>query len=238
MEKAINDAIGMLIPFVFLGFFLSIIIVLIKKYSREILLRIFGGGFSKGRSGKDYKRKSYRDSVSFGERVGREVFGTSKPECDRDRHSEAQKGPEDRNYSEELMDRGEAYVARSHLMSPTERDVYKVLEKAYGDRYYIMCQVRVVDLIQPNISKYHKSSKEFLSLFRQISQWHFDYVLCHREDFKFFCALELDDPSHERPDRVKRDRIINRVCKEAGLRLERIEINHKERKIEAAKDVF
>lgn len=137
----------------------------------------------------------------------------------------------DRNYSEDLMDRGGAYVARSHLMSPTERDVYKVLEKAYGDKYHIFSQVRVVDLVNPNVNKYRPNSREYLSLFRQISQWHFDYVLCRREDFRIFCALELDDSSHKRPDRMKRDRIINRVCKEAGLRLERMVVDHQRQEV-------
>ncbi|UYG07285.1 DUF2726 domain-containing protein [Halomonas sp. M4R1S46] len=138
----------------------------------------------------------------------------------------------DRNYSEELMDRGDAYVARTHLMTPAERDVFKVLEKAYGDKYYIFCQVRVVDLIQPNARKYHPKSKEFMSLFWQLSQWHFDYVLCEKGDFKIFCALELDDKSHEKADRVKRDRIINRACEVAGIVLKRMEIKHKDSKIE------
>nr|WP_276316632.1 DUF2726 domain-containing protein [Halomonas flagellata] len=117
-------------------------------------------------------------------------------------------------------------------MTPTERDVYKVLEKAYGGRYRIFCQVRVVDLIQPNSAKYHPKSREYMSLFRQLSQWHFDYVLCNHEDFKVYCTLELDDPSHERPDRLKRDRIINKACEVAGVRLERMRVNYKERKIE------
>jgi len=138
----------------------------------------------------------------------------------------------DRNYSEELMDQGGAYVARTHLMSPSERQVYRVLEKAYGDRYRIFCQVRVVDLIQPNTKKYFSWTKEYKSLFRQISQWHFDYVLCEKKDFKVKCVLELDDQSHERPDRKKRDRILNRACEVAGIRLERMKINHTEKRIE------
>ncbi len=130
----------------------------------------------------------------------------------------------DRNYSEELMDQGGAYVARTHLMSPLERQVYKVLEEAYGDRYYIFCQVRVVDLIQPNMKKHHSQTREYKSLFRQLSQWHFDYVLCERDGFKIICAVELDDPSHERGDRKKRDRILNNACESAGLMLKRVNI--------------
>lgn len=145
---------------------------------------------------------------------------------------ERRRGKRDRNYSEELMDSGDAYIARTHLMTPTERDVFKVLEKAYGDKYYIFCQVRVVDIIQPNTRKYHAKSKEHMSLFRQLSQWHFDYVLCYKEDFKVFCALELDDRTHESPERVKRDRILDSACKIAGLKIERAIVNHKSRSVD------
>ncbi|ERS92018.1 hypothetical protein Q671_14340 [Halomonas sp. PBN3] len=117
-------------------------------------------------------------------------------------------------------------------MTPAERDVYRVLEKAYGDRFRIFSQVRVVDVIQPNTWKHHSESREFMSLFRQLSQWHFDYVLCERENFKIFCALELDDASHERADRVRRDRILDMACKDAGLELKRMRINHATKSID------
>ncbi|MDW5376539.1 DUF2726 domain-containing protein [Halomonas sp. HP20-15] len=131
----------------------------------------------------------------------------------------------DRNYSEKLMDQGGAYVARTHLMSPSERQVYQVLEKAYGDRYRIFCQVRVVDLIQPNMKKHHSWTREYKSLFRQLSQWHFDYVLCEKKDFRIVYAVELDDPSHERPDRRKRDAILDKACGLCGVVLKRVVID-------------
>ena len=79
--------------------------------------------------------------------------------------------------------------------------------------------MRVVDLIQPNMKKHHTWTREYKSLFRQLSQWHFDYVLCEKADFKVKCALE-------------RDRILNRACEVAGVRLERMKINHAEKRIE------
>ncbi|MGE6606788.1 DUF2726 domain-containing protein [Halomonas sp. NPDC076908] len=134
--------------------------------------------------------------------------------------------------SETLIKKGEAYKGNRFLMTPTERDVYKILEKGYGDKYYIFCQVRVVDIVQPNINKYQTWTKEYKSLFWQISQWHFDYVMCNKSDFSIFCALELDDASHERADRVRRDRILNAVCTDAGVDLKRMRLNHKDKKVE------
>ncbi|MBZ9559579.1 DUF2726 domain-containing protein [Halomonas coralii] len=44
--------------------------------------------------------------------------------------------------------------------------------------------------------------------------------------------MELDAPSHERPDRMKRDCILNQACEVAGVRLERMKINYAEKRIE------
>lgn len=133
--------------------------------------------------------------------------------------------------TESLIRKGGAYIGNDFLMSPTERDVYKVLERAYGDKYYIFAQVRVVDVLRPNMKKYHTWTKEYKALFRQVSQWHFDYVMCDKEDFRIYCALELDDPSHERPDRQRRDRILNAVCLDGGVDLKRMQLNHAEKKV-------
>ena len=100
----------------------------------------------------------------------------------------------------------------------------KLLERKYGEQYYVFAQVRVVDVLQPNVKRYFTWTKEYKALFWQVSQWHFDYVLCDKNDFSVLCALELDDLSHDRSDRIRRDRILNAVCKDAGLQLERMRL--------------
>ncbi|MFC0267951.1 DUF2726 domain-containing protein [Kushneria aurantia] len=139
----------------------------------------------------------------------------------KDIHSEKK---DKKNYSEKLMEKGGAYTARSHLMSPTEREVYNALERDYGQSFKIFCQVRVVDIIQPNTKKYHVKTREYQSLFRQLSQWHFDYVICDINNFEILYVLELDDASHEKEERQKRDRILNRACEVSGVKLRRFKL--------------
>ncbi|AXY43782.1 DUF2726 domain-containing protein [Halomonas sp. JS92-SW72] len=146
--------------------------------------------------------------------------------------SKGKKNNKHKNYSELLMEKGQAYRKKEYFMTPVEREVYKLLERSYGDRYRIFSQVRVVDVVEPDSTKHHSKSREFMSLFRQLSQWHFDYVLCERDSFKVYCALELDDASHEREDRIKRDRILDMACKNAGLELKRMRINHEDRSVD------
>lgn len=139
---------------------------------------------------------------------------------------------EKESLSSALLEKGNAYVGNEFLMTPTEREFYRVLERKYGEEYYIFAQVRVADVIKPNVKRYFSKTREYQALFRQISQWHFDFLLCHKDDFRIYCAIELDDSSHERPDRQRRDRILNAVCEDSGVDLKRMFINHNDKKVE------
>lgn len=169
-----------------------------------------------------YERKKEKDTIDkyFDEWEARQENKRREPRVD------------DRNLSEDLMDQGKAYIAREQLMSPSEQFAYRVIEHKYRERFYVFSQVRVVDIVKPNVALHKQNSREFNSLFRQLSQWHFDFVLCYREDFRICCAIELDDPSHQQKARQKRDRILNRACEVAGVRLERMKLNYKEKRIE------
>ncbi|MCB8889078.1 DUF2726 domain-containing protein [Vreelandella malpeensis] len=133
--------------------------------------------------------------------------------------------------SQALLKKGGAYNKKSALMSPSEQDVYRVLVNTYGAECYVFAQVRVADVIEPNTEKYRPKSSQYLSLFRQISQWHFDYVICSKDDFSVLYVMELDDPSHERPYRQRRDRILEAVCADAGIELKRMWLDYRSRKI-------
>lgn len=138
--------------------------------------------------------------------------------------------------SNQLIEKGGAYVSKDFMMTPTEQKVYKLLEQKYGEQYYIFAQVRVVDVLQPNVKKYFTWTKEYKALFWQVSQWHFDYVMCHKDNFRIYCALELDDLSHDSPDRVRRDRVLNAVCKDAGIQLKRMRLDYKDKKVKVMSD--
>ncbi|HDZ48790.1 hypothetical protein LCGC14_0074430 [marine sediment metagenome] len=137
----------------------------------------------------------------------------------------------EKNYAQNLIERGGAYVAKNKLLTESEQKVFHILAKEYGDTHYIFCQVRVLDVIEPNLKKYKSFTKEYKSLFWQISQWHFDYVLCGKDDFSISCVLELDDPSHNSPERVRRDKILNSVCKDAGVFFKRMTLDYKSKKL-------
>ena len=42
-------------------------------------------------------------------------------------------------------------------------------------------------------------------------------MLCDKENIRPFLAIELDDSSHQREDRIERDELVNKILHDAGL---------------------
>jgi len=72
------------------------------------------------------------------------------------------------------------------------------------------------DIIQPNKNKY------YYYYFDKIKAKSIDYVLVDK-NFKILLCIELDDYTHKKPNRAKRDIFINKIFNEANVKLLRIE---------------
>jgi len=56
-----------------------------------------------------------------------------------------------------------------------------------------------------------------------IAKKYVDFVIC-RPDFSVAAVIELDDPSHERPDRIEADTVKNIAFRAAGIPLIRFDV--------------
>ena len=63
------------------------------------------------------------------------------------------------------------------------------------------------------------SRSKWQTAFNQISAKHFDYVLCSATSLEVLAVIELDDKSHNKPSRSKRDEFISEACHGADLPL-------------------
>jgi hypothetical protein len=108
------------------------------------------------------------------------------------------------------------YVLKSRLLSRSERAFYYALKKATADQWIICPQVRLGDIFEvPN--------RDFQWVVK-IGSKHIDFLLCEPETFRPVLGIELDDVSHRRPERVKRDEFVNEVFAVAKLPLIRIPV--------------
>jgi len=101
-------------------------------------------------------------------------------------------------------------------MSKTETDFFVKLDHAVSERYYVFPQVHLSALLDHKVK-----GQEWKYAFSHINGKSVDYVLCDRSTLNPVYAIELDDFTHERSDRIERDIEVQRIFQEARLPLVR-----------------
>lgn len=112
------------------------------------------------------------------------------------------------------------YKRKNFFMSRAEHECYDALVIAVGEKYHIFPQVHLPSIVDNKVV-----GQNWKGAFRHISQKSVDFVLCDKEYISPKLAIELDDKTHERRDRIDRDEEVERVLKDADLPLLRLE-NH------------
>ena len=112
------------------------------------------------------------------------------------------------------------YKRRSFFLTKAEHEFYDSLVQAVGQDYIVFAQVHLPTLLEHKVV-----GQNWKAAFRHVSQKSVDFVLCDKAYISPKLAIELDDKSHERPDRQDRDIEVERILKGAGMPLLRIQ-NH------------
>lgn len=109
---------------------------------------------------------------------------------------------------------GLGFERKEHLFSPAERSFLGVLDQAINSQYRIFGKVRLGDIVKP--AKGLNPSKKTTASNR-INQKHVDFVICSATDLALLGVVELDDQSHGREDRAKRDEFVDRALVAAKI---------------------
>ena len=112
------------------------------------------------------------------------------------------------------------YKKQQFFMTRAEHEFFDALMTAVGDKYLIFAQVHLPTLIDNKVV-----GQNWRAALAHIDRKSVDFVLCDKQYISPKLAIELDDRSHERPDRIDRDSEVERMLNDAGLPLLRIE-NH------------
>lgn len=108
------------------------------------------------------------------------------------------------------------YESAGPLLTAAERNFHLSLEKAIPSGYVLTFKVRIGDVLKVRKGLDRKRAMIMRS---KIQQKHFDFVFCRKEDMSVACCVELNDASHNRADRVKRDEFVRAACEAAGVPL-------------------
>ncbi|REC93367.1 DUF2726 domain-containing protein [Kushneria indalinina] len=111
------------------------------------------------------------------------------------------------------------YAAQKQLNTPAEQAFFAAVDRAVEGRAMIACKVRIADVLQVSFRKRNNQDQRWWRFFRLISSKHVDLVICESRGGRFLAAIELDDRSHNRSDRKRRDRFVDQAFASAGLPL-------------------
>jgi len=112
------------------------------------------------------------------------------------------------------------YTKKKFLITRPEHKFFDLLIQIVGKNYYVFPQVSISSFLD------HKFNKQNLGgAFAHIHQKSVDFVICDKNYIEPVLAIELDDKSHQREDRVKRDTDVNKLLHESNMPLIRFE-NH------------
>ena len=106
------------------------------------------------------------------------------------------------------------YERTEQLMTPSENEFFRTLNEVAGDRYYIFPQIHLSSLFtNKTYGRYYKLG------FQRINRMSVDYVLCDKTTLKPIYAIELDDPSHNKPARQSRDAAVEQIFEDMDMPL-------------------
>ncbi len=105
------------------------------------------------------------------------------------------------------------YRLRDDFVSRAEASFFHTLRSVVGDQVLIFPKVNLADLV------YAPRQQDQRTAWNRINRKHIDFVLFDPATLRPVVAIELDDHSHQRQDRVQRDAFLDDVLRRAGLQL-------------------
>lgn len=105
------------------------------------------------------------------------------------------------------------YHSRSFLLTRNELAFFHALHAAIESRFCLFTKVRLADIVGCSDALWDQEPG------RKIAQKHVDFVLCERASSRIILVIELDDRSHRRPERKRRDLFLNQLFRDADIPL-------------------
>lgn len=113
-----------------------------------------------------------------------------------------------------------AYTAKQFIMTRNESEFFNLLNEILQDKYNVFPQIHLSAILDEKIK-----GQNWKGALSSIDRKSVDFVICDKQNQKILVAIELDDSTHERPDRVIRDEKVESILEKAGIKLLRFKIN-------------
>jgi len=125
------------------------------------------------------------------------------------------------------------YTRKPYIMTKGENEFFQVLTKILQNKYYIFPQIHLTTFLEHKVmGQTWKGAKA------HIDRLSVDYVICDKKYLSPMIAIELDDSTHNRGDRIVRDTEVERILQEAKVPLIRIPYTDRFKEEEIKEKVF
>lgn len=114
---------------------------------------------------------------------------------------------------------GLPYQHRRSLLSDGEFRFFEALHRAVAGRWGISIKTRLADIVLCPENLWTTPHG------RRLSQKHVDFVLYSPDDAAVAAAIELDDRTHQRAERMQRDAFLDEALAAAGVLLLRVSVS-------------
>lgn len=116
----------------------------------------------------------------------------------------------------ENINYSEKYVKKDFLLTQTELKFYRLLKQITDELNLVVCpQVALYQVVQ------NKNFKDF----NKIQNKSIDFVIAE-PNLKIKLCIELDDYTHRREKRIKRDEFLNKLFNDLEIKLLRIPVQN------------
>ena len=103
------------------------------------------------------------------------------------------------------------YCLNNSLLTKKEAVIYNYIVPIARRHNLVICvKPRIADYVSVTLNQYEKGT-QFYRYFNRISNKHVDFLLCSGFTLKPVLAIEIDDTSHNRADRMERDNFVDLV---------------------------
>ena len=121
------------------------------------------------------------------------------------------------NTDDEEINYYEFYRAKRYITTLNELHFYEVLlEIAQELDLILFSQVSLYSIIEP---KKNLNYATWIKFFNKINRKSIDFVLVDKLNCRIKLCIELDDSTHNRYKRIKRDNFIDKLFKQVGINL-------------------
>lgn len=106
---------------------------------------------------------------------------------------------------------------KAQVLTEREKNFYETIRLvAEKHNLNVSAKMRLADIVNVSDDIEYKSSKWY-SGFNKINKKHIDFALQDKSNLEIKLLIEIDDFTHQREDRIERDKFVDSVCEQANI---------------------